>query len=33
MSRAVTSPELSENILKSGINAALNLADAIQNSK
>jgi AcrR family transcriptional regulator len=33
MSRAVTNPELSENILKSGINAALSLAEAVQKAK
>jgi AcrR family transcriptional regulator len=33
MSRAVTNPELSENILKSGINAALSLADTVEKSK
>jgi len=33
MSRAVTNPELSENILKSGINTALSLAEAAQKAK
>jgi AcrR family transcriptional regulator len=33
MSRAVTNPELSENILKSGIDAALRLAEDVQKSK
>jgi AcrR family transcriptional regulator len=33
MARAVSNPDLSENILKSGIAAALSLADAVQGSK